>query len=232
MTQLLSGARFLLRYRICASHDPWMQAGAAALRNRVFVQEQRVFTDHDRDAIDEHALPLVAIDEDAAGGPLAVGTVRIHEAARSIWWGRVWPWRRVGKLRAELIRLAVGTARAPGCARILRACPDAECGSVPPPAWDMRAPRLICMATPMRICWLTCPITPPSTTPRVAGRSAPPARPKCADECDRPHGRTGSPPINPEQTRHRRSDTQPWPDRNQHRATGDDAAALPRPEGG
>lgn len=88
------------------------------------------------------------------------------------------------------------------------------------------------MAAPMRICWLTCPITPPSTTPRVAGRSAPPARPKCADECDRPRGRTGSPPINPEQTRHRRSDTQPWPDLNQHRATGDDAAALPRPEGG
>lgn len=97
MTQLLSGTRFLLRYRICAAHDPCMQAGAATLRNRVFVQEQRVFTDHDRDAIDEHALPLVAIGEDAAGGGHREGTE---------------------------------------CARISRACPDAECGSVPPHAWD------------------------------------------------------------------------------------------------
>lgn len=80
MTQLLSGTRFLLRYRICAAHDPCMQAGAATLRNRVFVQEQRVFTDHDRDAIDEHALPLVAIGEDAAGGGHREGTARARSA--------------------------------------------------------------------------------------------------------------------------------------------------------
>lgn len=118
MTQQLSQAKFLLRYRICAAQDPWMQAGAVALRNRVFVQEQRVFTDHDRDAIDDCALPLVAIAEDASGGPLVVGTVRIHEAEPGLWWGSrlaVAPdWRRVGKLGAELIRLAVGTARARG----------------------------------------------------------------------------------------------------------------------
>lgn len=47
-----------------------------------------------------------------------VGTVRIHETEPGIWWGSrlaVAPeWRRVGKLGSELIRLAVGTARARG----------------------------------------------------------------------------------------------------------------------
>ncbi|MDO9640746.1 MULTISPECIES: MSMEG_0567/Sll0786 family nitrogen starvation N-acetyltransferase [Pseudotabrizicola] len=118
MTHLTPQADFLQSYLICAAGEPRMQAGAAALRERVFVQEQAVFAGHDRDAIDEIALPLVAIAEDAAGGPRVVGTVRIHEAAPGIWWGSrlaVAPeWRRVGKLGSELIRLAVGTARARG----------------------------------------------------------------------------------------------------------------------
>jgi putative N-acetyltransferase (TIGR04045 family) len=118
MTHLAPQSRFLQSYRICAAAEPWMQAGAAALREQVFVQEQGVFTGHDRDAIDEIALPLVAIAEDAAGGPRVAGTVRIHESAPGIWWGSrlaVAPeWRRVGRLGAELIRLAVGTARARG----------------------------------------------------------------------------------------------------------------------
>lgn len=118
MTHQTSEAGFLQSYRICAASDPWMQAGAAALRAQVFVQEQGVFTGHDRDAIDTVALPLVAIAEDATGGPRVVGTVRIHQPEPGIWWGSrlaVAPeWRRVGKLGSELIRLAVGTARARG----------------------------------------------------------------------------------------------------------------------
>jgi putative N-acetyltransferase (TIGR04045 family) len=118
MTHLTPLSGFLQSYRICAASELWMQAGAAALRERVFVHEQRLFTGHDRDAIDEIALPLVAIAEDAEGGPLVVGTVRIHEAAPGIWWGSrlavARKWRRVGKLGSELIRLAVGSARARG----------------------------------------------------------------------------------------------------------------------
>lgn len=118
MTHLTPQSGFLQSYRICAATLPWMQAGAAALRACVFVQEQGLFKDHDRDAIDEIALPLVAIAEDAAHGPKVVGTVRIHEPGPSIWWGSrlaVAPeWRRVGRLGSELIRLAVGTARARG----------------------------------------------------------------------------------------------------------------------
>ena len=56
------------------------RAVAVALRNRVFVQEQRVFTDHDRDAIDDCALPLVAIAEGVQAGERVV--VRGNEALR------------------------------------------------------------------------------------------------------------------------------------------------------
>lgn len=118
MTHQTSEARFLQSYRICAAHAPWMKIGAERLRARVFVQEQGVFAGHDRDATDAVALPLVAIAEDATGGSRIVGTVRIHEPEPGIWWGSrlaVAPeWRRVGKLGSELIRLAVGTARARG----------------------------------------------------------------------------------------------------------------------
>jgi putative N-acetyltransferase (TIGR04045 family) len=118
MTHLSPGARFLQTYRICAASEPWMQAGAAALRQRVFVQEQGLFAGDDRDVIDAVALPLVALALDASGGPRVVGTVRIHESAPGIWWGSrlavARDWRRVGKLGSELIRLAVGTARARG----------------------------------------------------------------------------------------------------------------------
>lgn len=118
MTHQTSEARFLQTYRICAAQVGWMQAGAAALRAQVFVREQGLFAGHDRDAIDAVALPLVAIAEDATGGPRVVGTVRIHEPEPGVWWGSrlaVAPeWRRVGKLGSELIRLAVGTARARG----------------------------------------------------------------------------------------------------------------------
>ena len=80
--------------------------------------EQRIFADHDRDAIDAVALPLVAISTMASEADEVVGTVRIHEAEPGVWWGSrlaVAPgYRRVGRLGAELIRLAVGTAHANG----------------------------------------------------------------------------------------------------------------------
>lgn len=118
MTHLGPQSGFLQSYRICLATEPWMQAGAAKLRDRVFVQEQGVFAGHDRDAIDDTALPLVAIAEEASQGPRVVGTVRIHQPEPRIWWGSrlavALEWRRVGKLGSELIRLAVGTARARG----------------------------------------------------------------------------------------------------------------------
>ena len=48
-----------------------------------------------------------------------MGTVRIHQAEPGIWWGSRLAvdsgFRHVGRLGAELIRLAVSTANARGC---------------------------------------------------------------------------------------------------------------------
>ena len=48
---------FLIRQAV----QPWEIGGAASLRHRTFVTEQRIFETHDRDAIDHRALPLVAV---------------------------------------------------------------------------------------------------------------------------------------------------------------------------
>lgn len=106
---------FLIR----SATKAWEIGGAASLRHRTFVEEQRVFTDHDRDEVDKVATPLVAISTMASEADEVVGTVRIHEADPEVWWGSrlaVAPnYRRVGRLGAELIRLAVGTAHGEGC---------------------------------------------------------------------------------------------------------------------
>lgn len=106
---------FLIRSAI----EVWEMAGAAGLRQQVFVREQGIFAHHDRDQIDQIALPLVAISTLAADPAEVVGTVRIHEASPGVWWGSrlavAEPYRRVGRLGAELIRLAVGTANGRGC---------------------------------------------------------------------------------------------------------------------
>ncbi len=106
---------FLIR----AATAGWEIAGAARLRHQTFVEEQAIFEDHDRDGIDAFAMPLVAISTYAAEADDVVGTVRIHEAEAGVWWGSrlaVAPcYRRVGRLGAELIRLAVGSAHGRGC---------------------------------------------------------------------------------------------------------------------
>ncbi len=103
--------------------DAWEIGGAASLRHRTFVTEQAIFAGHDRDAIDHTALPLVAVSTMASEADEVVGTVRIHQASPGVWWGSrlaVTPaYRRVGRLGAELIRLAVGTAHARGCETFL-----------------------------------------------------------------------------------------------------------------
>ncbi len=103
--------------------ENWEIGGAASLRHRTFVTEQAIFADHDRDRIDRTALPLVAVSTMASEADEVVGTVRIHEESPGIWWGSrlaVAPdYRRVGRLGTELIRLAVGTARARECKTFL-----------------------------------------------------------------------------------------------------------------
>jgi len=110
-------------FTIRAASSAWERAGAAALRHQTFCVEQRLFERHDRDAVDAVALPLVALSTIAAELDRVVGTVRIHQPEQGLWWGSrlaVAPsHRRVGRLGAELIRLAVSTANGRGCRQFL-----------------------------------------------------------------------------------------------------------------
>ncbi|WP_417721815.1 MSMEG_0567/Sll0786 family nitrogen starvation N-acetyltransferase [Salipiger sp.] len=110
-------------YYIRAASRPFEARAAQALRHRVFVQEQGIFHDHDRDEIDLIATHLVALSTYAHEADQVVGTVRIHEEAPGLWWGSRLAvdadFRAVGRLGAELIRLAVCTATARGCTRFL-----------------------------------------------------------------------------------------------------------------
>jgi len=110
-------------YYIRAASKRFEAEGAAGLRHRVFVDEQGIFPTHDRDGIDLIATHLVALSTYAHEADQVVGTVRIHEEAPRLWWGSRLAvdsdFRAVGRLGAELIRLAVCTANARGCDRFL-----------------------------------------------------------------------------------------------------------------
>jgi putative N-acetyltransferase (TIGR04045 family) len=110
-------------FRVKAATLPWEKNRAAALRREVFCGEQGIFPDTDRDAIDDIAIPLVALSSLAITHEDVVGTVRIHEAEPGLWWGSrlavARPYRKIGAIGTSLIRLAVGSARARGCRRFL-----------------------------------------------------------------------------------------------------------------
>ncbi|KCV83318.1 histone acetyltransferase HPA2 [Actibacterium atlanticum] len=104
---------------IRAAAQPWELEGVRALRQAVFVNEQGIFETDDRDEIDDIAMPLAAISTFAAEADQVVGTVRIHEETPGIWRGSrlavAQSHRRMGRLGAELIHLAVSTANGRGC---------------------------------------------------------------------------------------------------------------------
>lgn len=110
-------------FRVKWADSGWELHQARALRRRVFCAEQQVFEGDDLDAIDTHAQTIVAVS--ALGGmpDEVVGTVRIHADEDSLWWGSrlaVHPdLRKHGQLGATLIRLAVCSAHARGCALFL-----------------------------------------------------------------------------------------------------------------
>ncbi len=105
-------------YQVKAASEAWEFRAAARLRRQVFCVEQGVFEHDDRDAIDDVAMPLVAVSLLGVAAGEVAGTVRIHEAASGLWWGSrlaVAPeFRRAGALGAALIRLAVGSAHGRG----------------------------------------------------------------------------------------------------------------------
>jgi putative N-acetyltransferase (TIGR04045 family) len=110
--------------RVKFATDAWEFRRAAALRRTVFCEEQGIFKDDDRDAIDDFAIPLVALSSLGVAHEDVVGTVRIHPAAEpGVWWGSRLavsrPYRKTAAIGTSLIRLAVCSAHARGCTRFL-----------------------------------------------------------------------------------------------------------------
>jgi putative N-acetyltransferase (TIGR04045 family) len=105
--------------------EPWERRDAHALRRATFCHEQGIFVGDDLDAIDAHAQLIVAVSVVAGEHDQVVGTVRIHREAEgsTVWWGSrlaVHPsFRRIGRVGAGLIRLAVSSAHAQGCTSFL-----------------------------------------------------------------------------------------------------------------
>ena len=110
-------------FRVKFAASRWEREGAYALRRQVFCREQGLFGDDDRDAVDNYAIPLVALSMLGVAADGVVGTVRIHEEAPGLWWGSRLAVesdsRRVGAIGATLIRLAVSSAHAMGCQEFL-----------------------------------------------------------------------------------------------------------------
>jgi len=110
-------------YQVKLATQAWERAGAAALRRRVFCEEQALFRGDDRDAIDDVAIPIVAVSLLGVAFDEVVGTVRIHQAEAGVWWGSrlavAAGHRRLAALGAAMIRLAVASAHARGARRFL-----------------------------------------------------------------------------------------------------------------
>lgn len=106
-------------FQVKFATSDWERGQARALRRAVFCEEQQIFVDDDRDAIDEYAIPIVALSMMGIAADRLVGTVRIHEPEPGLWWGSRLAvdqeFRKIGALGATLIRLAVSSATAMGC---------------------------------------------------------------------------------------------------------------------
>ncbi|TAY15533.1 GNAT family N-acetyltransferase [Rhizobium leguminosarum] len=106
-------------FQVKFATSAWERSQAHALRRAVFCEEQQIFEGDDRDAIDDQAIPIVALSMLGIAADQLVGTVRIHQAEPGLWWGSrlaVHPdFRKIGALGATLIKLAVSSANAIGC---------------------------------------------------------------------------------------------------------------------
>ncbi|MBO9096606.1 MULTISPECIES: MSMEG_0567/Sll0786 family nitrogen starvation N-acetyltransferase [unclassified Rhizobium] len=106
-------------FQVKFATSDWERRRAHALRRDVFCREQKLFDGDDRDEIDNHAIPIVALSMLGIAADRLVGSVRIHQAEPGLWWGSRLAvhedFRRIGALGATLIKLAVSSANAMGC---------------------------------------------------------------------------------------------------------------------
>src|SRR5277367_735269 len=74
-------------FRVKFAASRWEREGAYALRRAVFCEEQRLFVDDDRDAVDDYAITIVAPSMLGVAADGVVGAVRIHEESPGLWFG-------------------------------------------------------------------------------------------------------------------------------------------------
>jgi putative N-acetyltransferase (TIGR04045 family) len=100
-----------------------LEEGYWQLRSAIFCQEQHLFEASDRDASDDHAYAIAALDHGATSGSGVVGVVRILEPRPRLWHGgRLGvhgDYRRLNQIGKGLIWKAVTTAHGWGCDRFL-----------------------------------------------------------------------------------------------------------------
>jgi len=100
--------------------ERWQVEGYFRVRRAIFADEQGLFDESDRDPIDAHATPIVAVSQIAGMPDEVVGVVRIYETEPGTWYGgRLGvsrEYRRRGDVGTALITTAVSTAHA-WCAR-------------------------------------------------------------------------------------------------------------------
>ncbi len=113
----------LPRYTFDLAQTPQDLRAYFQLRRAIFCEEQGLFSEDDRDELDNIAYPIIAIEQDILAGRQVVGIVRIYEAEHRLWYGGrlgVHPrYRRVGRIGKGLIQKAVTTAHGWGCDRFL-----------------------------------------------------------------------------------------------------------------
>jgi len=95
-----------MKYKLVETEEELEEA--YRIRHEIFVKEQKLFTDSDRDEYDTHAIHIIALFHDEV-----VGTVRVYEKEKDVWFGSrlavLETYRgRVGKV---LIEKAVETVR-------------------------------------------------------------------------------------------------------------------------
>ena len=111
------------RYAFELARSPQDVRAYFRLRQAIFCEEQRLFTEGDEDEIDAIAHPIIALENDVIAGKQVVGVVRIYEEKPRFWYGGrlgVHPqYRCVGRIGKGLIYKAVTTANTWGCNRFL-----------------------------------------------------------------------------------------------------------------
>jgi len=105
------------------ARESWQLEAYFRVRREIFVSEQKLFCESDRDGFDERATPIVAQSEIAGMPDCVVGVVRIYPDGKDTWFGGrlgvAAAYRRVGAVGTALITEAVATAHAWGCTRFL-----------------------------------------------------------------------------------------------------------------